>query len=582
MRTEDMLPIAEKLDQVGYWSVEMWGGATFDACLRFLDEDPWERIRLLKKRMPNTPFQMLLRGQNIVGYHHYPDDIVERFNVRARANGIDIFRIFDALNDAHNMAWAMEVAKREGAHVQASICYTISPVHTIQSYVEMAKALEDMGADSICIKDMAGLITPYIAYELVRYVKEATDLRIHLHSHCTSGMATAALLKAAEAGVDMVDTAISSLSGLTSHPPTESIVSSLQGTPRDTGLDLNLLAEIAAYFAEVRKRYKAFESGLMGVDVRVLQYQIPGGMLSNLVSQLREQKAEDRYEEVLAEVPRVRKDFGYPPLVTPSSQLVGTQATLNVLLGERYKVIPQEVKNYIKGLYGRPPAPMDPEVKRLAIGDEEPIDCRPADLVPPGYEKAKNEIGDLARSEEDIISYALFPRVTREFLKRRKEEPAATIGGKALKISVNGKVYQVEVGNLGKSPIPVMVDGKVYEVELEAIAPSPKAMTGVGGIAKGESPAPKLQPKAKPEVRRPPVAGEEVIAPMPGKILRINVEVGDKVEYRHVLCTLEAMKMENSIMSPREGIVKEIAVTTGQDVSYGELLFIIHETRIVP
>ena len=433
MRTEDMLPIAEKLDQVGYWSVEMWGGATFDSCLRFLDEDPWERIRLLKRRMPNTPFQMLLRGQNILGYHHYPDDIVERFIIKAHENGIDIFRIFDALNDTRNMAWAMKVTRRVGAHVQASICYTISPVHDIPSYVKMAKELEELGADSICIKDMAGLITPYVAYELVKRLKAEVDLPIHLHSHCTSGMATAALIKAAEAGVDMVDTAISSLSGLTSHPPTESIVSSLQDTPRDTGLDLNLLAEIAAYFAEVRKRYKAFESGLMGVDVRVLRYQIPGGMLSNLVSQLREQNAEDRYEDVLAEVPRVRAELGYPPLVTPSSQLVGTQATLNVLLGERYKIIPKEVKNYVKGFYGRTPAPIASEVKRLAIGDEEPINCRPADLIPSGYGKAVAEIGRMARSEEDILSYALFPQVARDFLQRRKETEVQTAKSKIQK-----------------------------------------------------------------------------------------------------------------------------------------------------
>ena len=423
MRTEDMLPIAEKLDRVGYHSVEMWGGATFDSCLRFLNEDPWERIRLLKARMPHTPFQMLLRGQNIVGYHHYPDDIVERFIVRARANGIDIFRIFDALNDVRNMAWAMEVAKREGGHVQASICYTISPVHTIESYVEMAKTLADMGADSICIKDMAGLLDPYTAYELVKRLKEAIALPIQLHTHCTSGMGTATLLKAVEAGVDIVDTAISSLALGTSQPPTETVVSVLAGTPRDTGLDLELLSEIAAYFAEVRKRYAQFESGI-GVDVNVLKFQIPGGMLSNLMAQLREQGAEHRYREVLDEVPRVRRELGYPPLVTPTSQLVGAQAVFNVLLGERYKVIPQEVKDYIRGFYGRPPAPVDPEVRKLAIGDEEPIDCRPADLIPPGYEKAAAEIGDLARSEEDVLSYALFPQVARDFLRRRREEEA--------------------------------------------------------------------------------------------------------------------------------------------------------------
>ena len=419
MRTDDMLPIAEKIDRVGYWAVEMWGGATFDSAMRFLNENPWDRIRLLKERMPNTPFMMLLRGQNIVGYHHYPDDIVERFIIHAHANGIDIFRIFDALNDPRNMRWAMEVAKREGAHVQASICYTIGPPYNVDYFVNLARQLADMGADSICIKDMAGLISPYVAYELVGRLKAELDLPIHLHSHSTSGMATPALLKAIEAGVDIVDTAISSLSLTTSHPPTESIVAMLQGTERDPGLDLNLLAEIAAHFAQVRRKYARFESGLFGVDVRVLQYQIPGGMLSNMVSQLREQNALDRMEEVLAEVPRVRAEMGYPPLVTPSSQLVGTQATLNVMLGERYKVVPEEVKNYFRGYYGRPPAPVDPEIKRKVIGDEEPIDCRPADLIPPGFEKAKEEIGDLAQNEEDIISYALFPQVARPFLERR-------------------------------------------------------------------------------------------------------------------------------------------------------------------
>ena len=439
MRTDDMLPIADKIDRVGYWAVEMWGGATFDSAMRFLDENPWDRIRRLKAVLPNTPFLMLLRAQNVVGYRHYPDDVLERFVVHARANGIDVFRIFDALNDVRNMRRAMEVVRREGAHVQASICYTIGPPYSIDYFVTMARQLVDVGADSICIKDMAGLITPYAAYELVRRLKTELDLPIHLHSHSTSGMATTAHLKAVEAGVDIVDTAISSLSLTTSHPPTESIVSMLQGTERDTGLDLALLAEIAAYFAGVRRRYARFESGMVGVDVRVLQYQIPGGMLSNLVSQLRAQQAEDKYEEVLAEVPRVRAELGYPPLVTPSSQLVGTQATLNVVLGERYKVIPEEVRQYVRGYYGRPPAPVDPEVKRMAIGDEEPIDCRPADLIPPGMEQARREIGDLARDEEDVISYALFPQVARPFLERRarggdgKELVVAAVAGLLLK-----------------------------------------------------------------------------------------------------------------------------------------------------
>jgi pyruvate/oxaloacetate carboxyltransferase len=439
MRTDDMLPIADRIDQVGYWAVEMWGGATFDSAMRFLDENPWDRIRRLKAVMPNTPFLMLLRGQNVVGYKHYPDDVLERFIVHAHANGIDIFRIFDALNDVRNMRKAMEVVKREGAHVQASICYTIGPPYDVNYFVTTASQLADMGADSICIKDMAGLITPYVAYELVGRLRADVGLPVHLHSHSTSGMAMAALLKAIEAGVEIVDTAISALSGMTSHSPTEPIVATLAGTDRDTGLDLNLLAAIAAYFVEVRKKYARFESGMKAADVRVLQYQIPGGMLSNLVSQLRGQNAEDKYEDVLAEFPRVRAELGYPPLVTPSSQIVGTQATLNVVLGERYKIIPEEVRQYIRGYYGRPPAPIDPEIQRLAIGDEEPIDCRPADLIPPGMEQAREEIGDLAQNEEDVISYALFPQVARPFLERRargsggKEPVVAAVAGLLLK-----------------------------------------------------------------------------------------------------------------------------------------------------
>jgi len=423
MRTDDMLPIAERIDEVGYWAVEMWGGATFDSAMRFLDENPWERVRRLKERMPKTPFMMLLRGQNVVGYHHYPDDVLERFVVHAHKNGIDVFRIFDALNDVRNMRKAMEVVNRVGAHAQASICYTIGPPYNIDYFVDVAGRLAEMGADSICIKDMAGLISPYAAYELVKRLKGELEIPIHLHSHSTSGMASSAHLKAVEAGVDIVDTAISALSLTTSHPPTESLVAMLKGHERETGLDLALLAEIAAYFGEIRKKYASFESGLVGVDVRVLQFQIPGGMLSNLVSQLREQGEEERYEAVLEEVPRVRADLGYPPLVTPSSQLVGTQATLNVVLGERYKVIPEEVRQYVRGYYGRPPAPIDPDVKAMAIGDEEPIDCRPADLIPPGMEEAEQAVaellGDAWYGEEDVISYALFPQVAGPFLERR-------------------------------------------------------------------------------------------------------------------------------------------------------------------
>ncbi|MBI5180462.1 MAG: pyruvate/oxaloacetate carboxyltransferase, partial [Nitrospirae bacterium] len=421
LKTKDMLPIAEKIEKAGYWSVEMWGGATFDSALRFLHEDPWERIRELKKLMPNTPFQMLLRGQNIVGYRHYADDVVEKFVERAVANGINIIRIFDALNDFRNMKAAIKATIKCGGRVEASFCYTLSPVHNNGLFVDMAKRLEDMGADTICIKDMAGLLSPYNAFELIGMLKKAVRAPIHLHTHDTSGMATATYLKAIEAGVDIVDTAISSLASGTSQPPTETLVSILKGTKYDTGLDINLLTEIAAYFRNVRKNYKKYESEFTGVDPDVLVYQIPGGMTSNLASQLNEQKALHRMQEVLAEVPRVRKDFGYPPLVTPSSQIVGTQATLNVLTGERYKVITSETKNYLKGLYGKPSAPINEEVRKKAIGDEEFIECRPADLIEPELEKFKKEAGDKARNDDDLLLYALFPKVALEFFDLREK-----------------------------------------------------------------------------------------------------------------------------------------------------------------
>lgn len=421
MSTGSMLPVADKLEQVGYYSVEMWGGATFDSAMRFLKEDPWERVRVLKKRMPTTPFQMLLRGQNLLGYRHYPDDIVEKFVELAVKNGIQIFRIFDALNDPRNMEWAIKCVKKYGGHVQGAICYTISPVHTLDSFVELGKQLKDMGSDSICVKDMAALLTPYAAYDLVKRLKEDVGLPVQVHTHNTSGFAVGTLIKSAEAGADVVDTAISSMAGGTSQAPTESIVATFQGTARDTGLDLRLLNDVAAYFRRVREEHLAqFETGLDTADIRVLLYQMPGGMISNMVNQLREQGAEDRWDDVVEELPRVRADMGYPPLVTPTSQIVGTQAVLNVVLGERYKIISQEVKDYCKGLYGRPPAPINPELIKKAIGDEQPITGRPADYLEPGFEKAKQEIGDLAESEEDIISYALFPAQAREFLELRK------------------------------------------------------------------------------------------------------------------------------------------------------------------
>ncbi len=420
MKTEDMLPIAEKMDAVGFHSLEVWGGATFDSCIRFLDEDPWERLRELRKRFKSTKLQMLLRGQNLVGYKHYPDDVVEEFVRRAVGNGIDILRIFDALNDVRNMLKAMEVGKREGAHIQATVSYTISPVHNIEHYVNKAQELKEAGADSICIKDMAGIITPTMAYKLVAQLKSEVGLPVQLHCHYTSGMASMSYLKAIEAGVDVVDTAISTLSMGTSQPPTESLVAALKETEHDTGLDLDLLSEIAAYFKKVRKNYGEFDVAANTVDTNVLLYQIPGGMISNFISQLSQQNSLDKLEDVLAEVPRVRKDFGYPPLVTPSSQIVGTQAVINVICGQRYQVVTNEVQDYMKGLYGQPPAPINEEVRKQIIGNEEPITGRPADLLEPQLEKAREEIGPYINKDEDLLTYILFPSVAKDFLKKRK------------------------------------------------------------------------------------------------------------------------------------------------------------------
>ncbi len=428
MRTEDMLPIAGALDEIGYFSLEVWGGATFDTCLRFLKEDPWERLRALKRVIKKTPLQMLLRGQNAVGYRHYADDVVERFCYKAVENGMDIFRIFDAVNDVRNLETAMRAVKAAGGHAQGTICYTVSPVFNADVAVEMGRQLVEMGADSVCLKDMAGLLSPFAAFEIVSRLREAVPVHLALHSHCTSGFADMAYIKAIEAGIDSVDTAISTLSHGTSQPPTETLVATLQGTQYDTGLDLKQLTKIAEYFAQVRRKYAAFESQSFGVDADVLIHQMPGGMISNMVNQLREQNALDRLGEVLDEMPRVREDMGFPPLVTPTSQIVGTQAVMNVLAGERYKRVTREVRQYFQGFYGHPPAPVNHEVQQKVIDHDQPIITdRPADHLEPELEKAKAEIGDLAKSEEDVISYALFPQVARDFLTWRnagsKPEP---------------------------------------------------------------------------------------------------------------------------------------------------------------
>jgi len=420
MRSEDMLPIAPAMDEVGFHSVEVWGGATFDTALRFLREDPWERLRELKQRFKRTPLQMLLRGQNVLGYRHYADDVVEKFVELAVKNGIDIFRIFDAVNDLRNLETAVRAAKRAGAHVQGTICYTISPVHTTDMYVKQAKELVEMGSDSICIKDMAGLLHPYNAFDIVSQLKATVDVPIQLHCHCTSGMAEMSYVKAVEAGVDVIDCAISSLAQGTSQPPCESVVATFQDTPHESGLNLEQLTHLSDYFAEVRKKYTAFE-GNIRVDAGVLLHQVPGGMISNLVSQLREQGAIDKLRQVLEEIPRVRQDLGYPPLVTPTSQIVGTQAVLNALFGERYKQVTKETRAYIQGQYGAPPAPISEAVKKKIVGGGEIISSRPADHLPPELEKAQQEISEIAPSEEDLLSYVLFPQVAREFLEWRAQ-----------------------------------------------------------------------------------------------------------------------------------------------------------------
>ena len=421
MRTEDMLPIAGKLDQVGYWSLETWGGATFDACLRYLNEDPWERLRKLRAAMPNTRFQMLLRGQNVLGYKNYPDDIVRAFVARAAANGIDVFRIFDAMNDLRNMKTAIDAALATGKLVEGTVCYTMSPVHDADYFVRVAERLAVTGVQIICLKDMAGMLAPYAAYEIIKKIKERVALPLHLHSHCTAGLAPMTYMMAIEAGADILDTALSPLANGASQPATEALVAALKGSPCDTGLDLALLGEIAEYFYGVRRKYAEFDSPVNNqVKTDILTSQIPGGMLSNLLAQLRQQKAEDRLDAVLAEMPQVRKDLGYPPLVTPTSQIVGSQAALNIMTGKRYSVVATETRNYVMGLYGEAPGRISDEIKEKVLGNKEPINCRPADLLKPGLEQARNDIGIESASEEDVLSFALFPEIAKEYFLHRE------------------------------------------------------------------------------------------------------------------------------------------------------------------
>ncbi len=587
MRTEDMLPICDKLDAVGFWSIEAWGGATFDTCLRYLKEGPWVRLRELKKALPNTPIQMLLRGQNLLGYRHYADDVVMKFVDMAAANGVDVFRVFDAMNDLRNVRVAIRQVKANGKHAEGAISYTVSPVHTLEHYVDLARGFEDMGCDTLAIKDMAGLLTPASARELITALKQAVDIPLHLHVHATAGLAEMVQWEAVHAGCDIVDTAISPLAGGTSHPPTESMVAAFAGSEYDTGLDLELLQEIAAYFREVRKKYKRFESDFTGVDTRVFINQIPGGMISNLANQLRDQGALDKMDEVLDEVPRVRKDFGYPPLVTPTSQIVGTQAVLNVVSGKKYKVITNETKAYLKGMYGKPLGPVNEEVRKLALGDEEPITVRPADLLEPELDRLTREVGDKAKSIEDVLSYALFPTIALEYFEERDsgnlrpepldapEEgggegecaPAPMLAPTEFNITIHGEEYHIKIEGSGHKtddvrPFYVKVDNVLEEVMVETlteIVPTADGRIDAARASKGSK-----RPKATRD--------SDVTTPMPGRIVAINVAEGDEVAAGDTVLVVEAMKMENPVHAPVAGTVKDIFVREGDSVNPDECL----------
>lgn len=560
LRLDDMLPIAGKLDQVGFWSLESWGGATFDACIRYLGEDPWERLRELKKAMPNTPQQMLFRGQNILGYRHYADDIVDRFVARAAVNGIDIFRVFDAMNDPRNLERAIKAVRKQGKHAQGALSYTISPVHALDGWLTLGRQLADMGADSIAIKDMAGLLTPYAAFELVSGLKKAVDIPIHMHCHATTGMSTATYLKAVEAGVDNVDTAISSMSMTYGHSPTESLVAIMQGSDRDTGLDLLLLEDIAAYFRKIRKKYAQFEGSLKGIDSRILVAQVPGGMLTNLENQLREQDATDKLDEVLEEIPRVREELGFIPLVTPTSQIVGTQAVLNVLTGERYSNITKETQAVLKGEYGATPAPVDEALQAKALDGAEAVTCRPADLLEPEFEALSSELSGLAREktllfgeyfEDDVLTYALFPQVGLKFFENRQNpdafEPIPVEQSDTVVIAQGSETYTVEV------------DGQHFVVSVSA-----------GGDVSS------IQPLAQAAPLSAPFSAETgVTAPLSGNVFKVLVGPGDAVSEGDVVIVLEAMKMETEIRATRGGQVTQVPVREGDAVKLGEALVMV-------
>jgi pyruvate carboxylase subunit B len=555
LRTGDMLPLARLLDQAGFWSVEAWGGATFDSSIRYLAEDPWERLRLLKESLPRTRIQMLLRGQNLVGYRHYPDDVVDRFVVAAHENGVEIFRVFDALNDLRNMERSMAAVKATGAHLQGAISYTLSPVHSVAGFVRMAGELAARGADSICIKDMAGLIMPDAARELVTGIRETTGLPVCLHSHSTSGIASMSYQAAIDAGVDIVDTAMSPFALGTSQPPTESVVASLAGTDRDTGIDLLTLRQARNACLLLRERYGTLIDPISErIDSDVLIYQLPGGMISNLVSQLKEQDALDRLDEVFAEVPRVRKDLGYPPLVTPTSQIVGTQAVLNVLLGARYKNVTKEVRDYVRGLYGRAPASVDEAVLSLIMAPgEEVVTCRPADLLEPVYDRMCAEAMEqgLARSDEDVLTYILYPAIAPSFLKGERTP-------EAIPTARPGEAAARQAAEV-PSVMEVEVDGEVFSVRILSVEGT--------AVATSVEKAPARAPRG--DIRN------GIKSNMQGMVLQVRTSRGASVKKGDTLVVLEAMKMENPIHSPRDGVVTEIFVDVGDVVQAGDVLLVV-------
>ena len=587
LRTEDMLPICSKLDDIGFWSIEAWGGATFDACVRFLKEDPWERLAKLRKALPNSQINMLLRGQNLLGYRHYSDDVVHAFVQKSADNGVDVFRIFDALNDVRNLREAILAVKKVNKHAIGTLSYTTSPVHDNAYFVNMAKQLEEMGADSIGIKDMAGLLTPQVAGDLVKSLKSAVSLPIHVHSHATSGLASMVMLKSVENGAAIIDTCNSSFAEGASHPSTESMVAALQGTPYDTGINLAKLQEITAYFREVRKKYWQYESEFTGVDTRVLVNQVPGGMISNLSNQLKEQNALDKMDAVLLEIPRVREDLGYPPLVTPTSQIVGTQAVLNVMTGARYKSVTNEVKNYLLGQYGQSPAPVDALVKQQAVGDAAVITCRPADLLEPEMAKLQAEAERFAQSEEDVLTYAMFPDIGKTFLQERNAgslKPEALLSKDAVntsaaryapnefKVTLHGETFHIKLTGSGhageeKRPFYVSVDGIAEEVIVETLDEIEVSGNG-NGTKNGSKKKVSTASSARP---RPHHAGCVTTA-MPGTIVAVKAIVGDKVKAGDGVLVIEAMKMENEIQAATTGTVVAVHVSKGDAVTPDETL----------